>query len=82
MKYSQAEKFEIIRMVEQSDLGVRRTLKQIGGEVRAVSTGGIVGIKKMDTMVFAPDPDSLDSSGTVYRMRNARESSIAPGTTQ
>lgn len=30
MKYSQAEKFEIIRMVEQSDLGVRRTLKQIG----------------------------------------------------
>jgi putative transposase len=30
MKYSQAEKFEIIRLVEQSDLGVNRTLKQIG----------------------------------------------------
>lgn len=30
MKYSQAEKYEIIRMVEQSNLGVRRTLKQIG----------------------------------------------------
>lgn len=29
MKYSQAEKFEIIRLVEQSDLGVRRTLDQI-----------------------------------------------------
>ena len=30
MKYSRAEKFEIIRLVEQSDLGVRRTLDQIG----------------------------------------------------
>ena len=30
MKYSQAVKFEIIRLVEQSELGVNRTLKQIG----------------------------------------------------
>ena len=30
MKYSAAEKYEIIQMVEQSDLGVRRTLKKIG----------------------------------------------------
>ncbi len=30
MKYSQTEKFEIIRLVEQSDLGVHRTLSQIG----------------------------------------------------
>jgi putative transposase len=30
MKYSQAEKFEIIRLVEHSDLGVRRTLEHIG----------------------------------------------------
>lgn len=30
MKYNAAEKYEIIRMVESSDIGVRRTLKQIG----------------------------------------------------
>jgi putative transposase len=30
MKYSPDEKYEIIRMVEQSDLGVKRTLKKIG----------------------------------------------------
>jgi putative transposase len=30
MKYSQSEKMEIIRMVEGSDLSVRRTLRQIG----------------------------------------------------
>ena len=30
MKYSQAEKYKIIRMVEQSNIGIRRTLKQIG----------------------------------------------------
>jgi putative transposase len=30
MKYSPDEKYEIIRMVEQSDLGVERTLKKIG----------------------------------------------------
>lgn len=30
MKYNAAEKYEIIRMVEQSDIGVRRTLRQIG----------------------------------------------------
>ncbi len=29
MHYSQREKYEIIRLVEQSDLGVIRTLKQI-----------------------------------------------------
>jgi hypothetical protein len=29
MHYSQREKYEIIRLVEQSDLGVMRTLKQI-----------------------------------------------------
>ncbi len=29
MHYSQGEKYEIIRLVEQSDLGVIRTLKQI-----------------------------------------------------
>jgi transposase-like protein len=30
MRYSQAEKFEIIRLVEQSEFGVNRTLNQIG----------------------------------------------------
>ena len=30
MKYNAAEKYEIIRMIEQSDIGVRRTLHQIG----------------------------------------------------
>jgi len=30
MKYSTAEKYEIIQMVERSELGVRRTLRQIG----------------------------------------------------
>ena len=30
MKYNQAEKYEIIRMVENSNLGVKRTLDQIG----------------------------------------------------
>ncbi len=29
MHYSQREKYEIIRMVEQSDLGVIRTLKEL-----------------------------------------------------
>ncbi|MCW5518192.1 helix-turn-helix domain-containing protein, partial [Muriicola sp. Z0-33] len=29
MHYSQREKYEIIRLVEQSDLGVIRTLKQL-----------------------------------------------------
>ena len=29
MHYSQREKYEIIRLVEQSDLGVIRTLKEI-----------------------------------------------------
>jgi putative transposase len=30
MKYNQAEKIEIIKLVEQSDLGIRRTLVQMG----------------------------------------------------
>lgn len=30
MRYSQAEKYEIIRLVEDSKLGVKRTLKQLG----------------------------------------------------
>ncbi len=30
MKYNHAEKYEIIRMVEGSDLSIRRTLEQIG----------------------------------------------------
>jgi len=30
MKYTQAEKYEIIRLVEESDLGVIRTLKELG----------------------------------------------------
>jgi putative transposase len=30
MKYNQAEKYEIIRLVEGSTLGIRRTLKQLG----------------------------------------------------
>ena len=29
MHYSQSEKYEIIRIVEQSDLGVNRTLKEL-----------------------------------------------------
>lgn len=29
MHYSQTEKYEIIRLVEQSDLGVIRTLRQL-----------------------------------------------------
>ena len=29
MHYSQGEKYEIIRLVEQSDLGVIRTLRQL-----------------------------------------------------
>lgn len=30
MKYSQGEKYEIIRLVEASSLSVRKTLRQIG----------------------------------------------------
>lgn len=52
MKYSAAEKYEIIRMVESSDLGVRRTLKQIGVSkssfyewYRRYSEDGIEGLK-------------------------------------
>ena len=30
MRYSQSEKMEIIRIVEQSDLGVVRTLRELG----------------------------------------------------
>ena len=29
MHYSQSEKYELIRLVEQSDLGVNRTLKEL-----------------------------------------------------
>ena len=30
MKYTPAEKYEIIQMVERSELGVKRTLQRIG----------------------------------------------------
>jgi hypothetical protein len=36
MRYPASEKLEIIRLVEQSDLPVRRTLAKIGGSVRCV----------------------------------------------
>ena len=29
MRHTQAEKYEIIRMVEESELGVRRTLREL-----------------------------------------------------
>ena len=29
MHYSQSEKFEIIKLVEQSDVGINRTLKEL-----------------------------------------------------
>ncbi len=52
MKYNAAEKYEIIRMVEQSDIGVRRTLRQIGVSkssfyewYRRYLEGGIEGLR-------------------------------------
>jgi putative transposase len=43
MRYAAAEKLEIIRLVEQSSLPMRRTLVQLGIS-RATSTAGISGI--------------------------------------
>jgi hypothetical protein len=36
MRYPASEKLEIIRLVEQSHLPVRRVLEQIGGQVRGL----------------------------------------------
>ena len=47
MHYSQNEKMEIIRLVEQSDLGVIRTLRQL--KVNK-TTNGIMATNSMDMM--------------------------------
>ena len=47
MKYSQSEKMEMIRMVEDSKLSVRKTLRQMASAV-AHFMNGIRGIRSVD----------------------------------
>ena len=48
MRLTAAEKQEIIWMVERSDLGVNRTLKQLGVPKTTFFTNGIRPIRKME----------------------------------
>ena len=50
MRFSQQEKYEIIRLVETSEIGVNRTLKEIGLH-KSTFIIGMVNIEKKVLMV-------------------------------
>ena len=65
MRYSPSEKLEIIRIVEDSDLSVRQTLKELG--IHAVPfTTGIADIWKMEWRAWALNSPRPDPSGTRF----------------
>ena len=76
MRYAASEKLEIIRLVEQSSLPVRRTLAQIGipkstfyAWYDRYAEGGL------DALITGLDPNA---SGTAFQMRSARKSLSLP----
>lgn len=69
MRYSQAEKMEIIRLVEDSELPVKHTLDELDVAPGAPSTGGI-GDMKRKAMKGFPVGLLPEGSGTGFqRMR-------------
>ena len=74
MRYSASEKLEIIRLVEQSHLPVRRTLAQIGiRDPRSID--GAISIKPAGQRRWTIAVLGLIGCGTVSPMTSARESS-------
>ena len=68
MSVGQAEKMEIIRLVEESDLSVRRTLEQLG--IHGLpSTTGTSGTLMRAMMVWLTVNRMPDGSGTSYLRR-------------
>jgi len=65
MRHSQSEKMAIIRVVENSSLGIKRTLAELDINRSTFSTG-IVGIVSPVMMVWLPSPQIVVSSGMLF----------------
>lgn len=78
MRYAASEKLEIIRLVEQSSLPVRRTLAQIGIPKSTFYAQVMIATQWAASMrwkITGPDPNA---SGTAFQMRSARKSLSLP----
>ncbi len=78
MRYAASEKLEIIRLVEQSSLPVRRTLGQIGipkSTFYSWYDSYAVGGPSMRWKITGLDPNA---SATAFQMRSAKRSSSWP----
>lgn len=67
MRYSQAEKMEIIRLVEDSELPVKHTLDELDVAPGAPSTGGIGDMKRKAMKGFPAGRLMPEGSGTGFR---------------
>ena len=81
MRYPAAEKLEIIRLVEESHLPVRRTLEQIGIP-RSRFTGGAIVIRLEGQRRWTIAALGLIGCGTASPMTSARGSSHWPSTSR
>ncbi len=73
MRFTQAEKYEIIRPVETSEIGVNRTLKEIGS-TRAPSTTGTVSALKVVLTDLRPTTGHETPIGTEFPTRSGQRS--------
>ena len=78
MRYSASEKLEIIRLVEQSHLPVRRTLGQIGIPEWTAAIVGSISIRPAGQRRWTIAVPGLIGCGTVSPMTSARGSSPWP----
>ncbi len=67
MRFTQAEKYQIIRLVETSEIGVNRTLKEIGLH-KIPSTTGTLSIWKKAWRGWHPNQGPVIPIGTVSRI--------------
>ena len=70
MRYAAAEKLEIIRLVEQSALPVRRTLDKIGIP-RALFTAGTICIGPVGRRLWTTELPGRIASGTAFQTTSA-----------
>ena len=88
MRYPAGEKLEIIRLVEQSPLPVRRTLETLGipratfyrwhDHYQTGSTAGTISTRPAGPKPFRTARRSQTGSGTAARMRSGARSSSWP----
>jgi len=72
MRFTQSEKMEIIKIVQQSELGKNRSLKELGIK-KSTSISGMAEIRVRGLMDWHQENELLTVWGTEYRINTTKK---------